>query len=197
MYVISSGSNYLAHTKTGSIFITQKIDAATHYPESRHAANALAKMPRSVYAISSKWAVTKCDDKPPEMSSPPKTASPQKNDVPYSDDCLLNLYDELAAFDAGKEMCKQQLVSELSVVDQEVSDLYHFIEFNELNACNGYKAYKMLHDTLLVRRKIKNKLYIIDQLTQLCGNAKISEWNNTYHNKTYEPRQLAGLFKNT
>lgn len=199
MYIISSGKNYLARSSTGAVYITPNKKMATRYPEASHASNALAKMPRSVFAISSKWAVVNEaeDPKNPTAVSPPAEASPNENNVSFPGDDLPDLFDKLADFDSGKESCRKQLLDDLSVADQEISDIYHFIELNQLNVCEGYKAYKMLRDTLLSRRQIKNKLYILDQLSMVCKDSNVAKQNEVYHNRVYRPRQLTGLFKNT
>ena len=53
-----------------------------------------------------------------------------------------------------------ELSEELSKYDRQRTDVEHYIEFNagKLNACDGYKAYKMLQDVLIQRRKVKDEL---------------------------------------
>ena len=45
----------------------------------------------------------------------------------------------------GSESRKEGLIEDLSEVDQEISDIYHYIEFSNLNAYQGFLAYRMLH----------------------------------------------------
>ena len=59
---------------------------------------------------------------------------------------------------------KIKLNHELSVADQKITDIYHYIEFHPLNACQGYKMAKLLQDTLKERREIKNELDILGQI---------------------------------
>lgn len=88
----------------------------------------------------------------------------------------------------------------LSQVDKEITDIKHYIEFNKLNAVEGYKAYKMLRDKLLERRAIKNDYSKFQVLT----SAKVSDiFDGTLdenlkalENKTYTPRVLNELFDN-
>ena len=51
---------------------------------------------------------------------------------------------------------KDELLSQLSKVDQELSDINHYIEFCNLNAAQGYKAYKMIKERRIKRRSIKH-----------------------------------------
>ena len=93
---------------------------------------------------------------------------------------------------------KDDLLSQLSKVDQELSDINHYIEFVNLNAAQGYKAYKMIKDRRVKRRSIKNEL---DVLNVILGK-KISETATDEIQKaisgmdkrTYEPRVLNELF---
>ena len=93
---------------------------------------------------------------------------------------------------------KDILLNQLSKVDQELSDINHYIEFCNLNAAQGYKAYKMIKDRRIIRRSIKNEL---DVLNIILGK-KISETaTDEIHkaitgmdNRKYEPRVLNELF---
>ena len=93
---------------------------------------------------------------------------------------------------------KYELVQQLSKVDQELSDVNHYIEFCNLNAAQGYKAYKMIKDRRIERRSIKNEL----QILEIILSKKISETATDEIQKaiagmdqrTYEPRVLNELF---
>ena len=61
---------------------------------------------------------------------------------------------------------KNNLCKELSIVDLKISDIQHYIENKKLNGVEGYKAYKLLQDTLKERRVIKNKISEIEPLYQ-------------------------------
>ena len=90
------------------------------------------------------------------------------------------------------------MLSQLSKIDQELSDIDHYIEFVNLNAAQGYKAYRMIKDRRIIRRSIKNEL---DVLNIILGK-KISETATDEIQKaisgmdkrTYEPRVLNELF---
>ena len=93
---------------------------------------------------------------------------------------------------------KEELCEELSFVDRELSDINHYIEFCNLNAAQGYKAYKMIKDRRIIRRSIKNELDVINIIL----SKKISETaTDEIHkaitgmdNRKYEPRVLNELF---
>lgn len=91
---------------------------------------------------------------------------------------------------------KDILNEELSIVDKIIQgDLIHFAEFNKLNASQGYKFYKILHDFLQQRREIKNLLFIVSSLEQqLDNNANILLEQIKKENRIYTPRVLDFLF---
>lgn len=92
---------------------------------------------------------------------------------------------------------KKSLSKELSIIDKKLIDLTHYIEFTELNACEGYKAYKLMHEITKQRREVKNELATIQSLTTLIPAQKVSSFNryiNKQSNKHYTPRILTELF---
>lgn len=94
--------------------------------------------------------------------------------------------------------CSSYLSNNLSLLDQKIGDLYHFIEFNDLNAVNGYKIYKKLQETLKERRLVKDKLFDIENLTTLINYSKVKDVKKKIQlnkNKEYKPRVLFELFK--
>jgi len=93
---------------------------------------------------------------------------------------------------------KRKLCQELSLVDKELCDILHYIEFCNLNAAQGYKAYKMVKERRILRRKIKDEISILDSIldqkvSQTAKNTiqKIAE---NMDKRTYEPRVLKELF---
>ena len=60
------------------------------------------------------------------------------------------------------------LSKKLSEADKLVSDIYHQIEYENFNACDGYKLAKKMQIALRERRGIKNEMAIIQHIHQ-CG----------------------------
>lgn len=100
---------------------------------------------------------------------------------------------------AAKLNCRHtSLADEQSKYDRQVSDVEHYIEFNagKLNAAEGYKAYKLLQDVLVRRRKVKDELQIISAVMDRVSvpddlDAKISQLES----RKYEPREFKYLFE--
>lgn len=99
---------------------------------------------------------------------------------------------------AAKLKCRGHVLQEqLSKHDLQVTDVEHYIEFNagKLNAYEGYKAYKLLQDILVERRKIKKELHILkDFKGQVTVPRDIDAKINKIKSQTYKPRELKYLF---
>lgn len=111
---------------------------------------------------------------------------------------IKNLLSSLEKDSENIKAYKIQLIHELSVADQKITDIYHYIEFHPLNACQGYKMAKLLQDTLKERREIKNELEILGQIygfnLKSIANGKLEKASKTKQKK-YKPRILKELFE--
>lgn len=93
---------------------------------------------------------------------------------------------------------KLYLDEQLSKIDLEIVDIEHAAEFYNLNACQGYKLYKLLHDRRVKRREIKDELQKISLI--LGTSIKSSNIDNLersilgLNNRIYTPRINKELF---
>lgn len=90
---------------------------------------------------------------------------------------------------------RDELNKKLSDIDQELSDLAHYCECKTLNAAQGYNAYKMIHDTRVKRRSIKNELNVVTIICKSASKDEIVNIINSLDNVTYKPRKLNNLFE--
>lgn len=94
-----------------------------------------------------------------------------------------------------RQLYLQRLQSEIEL---EIVDIEHATEFYNLNAAQGYKIYKMLHDRQNRRRDVKNEMekikYILNgsMRSMLLGN--ITKSINGLDERQYTPRVLKELF---
>lgn len=118
-------------------------------------------------------------------------------------------------FEKTEEIKSQwkELNNKLSIADQKVGDIEHFIEFNNsLNAAQGYQIYKLLKEVLEERRIIKNQInefsVIYHFVKENYDNNKkkslirsITDRNNVHNNeaenKKYRVRVLTEIFGDT
>ncbi len=90
------------------------------------------------------------------------------------------------------------LVEQIHEIDLEIVDIEHAAEFYDLNASQGYKLYKLLHDNRVKKRELKNELEKINLF--LGTSIKSTNVENLersilgLNNKRYTPRINKELF---
>ena len=93
---------------------------------------------------------------------------------------------------------KKVLELELLGIEREITDIYHAMEFYNLDAAKGYKIYKMMQERLIRRRQNKDETLKIDYI--LSGGIKGLTSKQTrkrfesLENREYTPRALKELF---
>lgn len=129
-----------------------------------------------------------------------------------SSDCIINNQYTPVNMDNIKELIctlsdqfktmqgnKDWLIEMESKVDQEISDILHYIEFYSFNACDGYKLAKELKTLRLKRRDIKNQLEAINIINNhtcdMLANGKTNKALCGIENKQYTPRILKEMFE--
>ena len=197
-YVITDGSRWITKNRNGKYVPTTCEALADTFGN---------KEANSVYnnnlskALKSCFRVMKVD-KPPELVKQITQEKVNENtETPSNSENIQYWIDKISDLNGLASEAlhrKDDLLSQLSKIDQELSDIDHYIEFVNLNAAQGYKAYKMIKDRRIIRRSIKNEL---DVLNIILGK-KISETATDEIQKaisgmdkrTYEPRVLNELF---
>lgn len=111
-----------------------------------------------------------------------------------------NGIDYFSPFIHDLEQRKENLSNKLSDVDKEIIDIQHYIEFGDkFNAYEGWLAFSMLRHRLKKRRKIKDELYIVTQLSECKINSSmlsnIKDIIYELDKRVYTPRKLANLFE--
>lgn len=78
---------------------------------------------------------------------------------------LNEVLEELIAISNKFQDIKNKKLEELSQIDLEISDIYHYIEIGGYNAVQSSKVFKLLRQTLSKRRDIKNEFDLIQALS--------------------------------
>ena len=111
---------------------------------------------------------------------------------------ILEITKEVIEWGKGLEKKKRELLEQLSQADLEIVDIEHAIEFYTLNARDGYKLYKKLHDVRIKRRNIKDELQMLSVLEpNLSAEVahRLEKNINGLNNRKYTPRTNIELFK--
>lgn len=115
-------------------------------------------------------------------------------DITSLQNTINNLSNQLTTLKGNKAW----LIDMESEVDKEISDIMHFIEFNNFSASEGYKLCKAIKDLRLRRRRIKNELELINIVNMhTLNNVALGYTNKAItglDNKQYTPRVLQELF---
>ena len=196
-YVIKIGKNYIGVNKNGAYTEVHKIEDAykgtTYHKMSNVLNNCVAPDKRK-----------RCKIVEVKFPSVVKTPNVEIKPVNIVESTSNSSFDEvvtklkgLGSFEFQDEL--DELYKKESLIDQEICDIYHYIEFSTLNAANGYKAYKLLKDALLRRRAIKDevaKYKMVGDIT-ISGifDGTLDDKLKAFENRTYTPRVLKHLFE--
>lgn len=111
---------------------------------------------------------------------------------------ILDTIRNIGSFTRQLEQRKLYLINQLKQTDLEIVDIEHAAEFYNLNASQGYKLYKMLHNARIKRREIKDELQIIGYTLTASLSTKSMEHLESsilgLDNRQYAPRVHKELF---
>lgn len=92
----------------------------------------------------------------------------------------------------------KELSSCISSIDQEITDIEHFIEFGNFNAYQGWMCFKALQGMLQQRRKYKNEISVLNTIREYGINRQnitsLSSKITGEREKRYCPRKFSDLF---
>ena len=207
MYCIGTGNLYIAARPDNYLYTTEKLDEARMYSTAQRASNALVTLPRRFYEVSSKWAVREVLNNPEPVEEP--TAAPKQIPMEHKAELqpevpveatdeqtvdFMEIFNGVASLNNCKSGCLTKLNGELSRLNEEITDIEHYIEFSKLNVSDAYRAYKMLRDTLQERRQVKDTIRVVKELYDNCNVDKLADVKSELENRVYIPRRLSGLF---
>lgn len=124
-----------------------------------------------------------------------KAPEPPREEIRPEDEMIVGLLRHAETILSRRE----ELSEKLSRADKEISDLQHYIEMKNLNACNGYKIYKKLQMVLVQRREVKNEMLMLSIISE-CKmepdsiSTTIARIKGLSDRK-YTPRVLTDLFE--
>ena len=197
-YVITDGSRWITKNRNGKYVPTTCEALADTFGN---------KEANSVYNNNLSKALKSCfhvekTDKPPELVKQITQEKVNENtETPSNSENIQYWIDKVSDLNGLASEAlhrKDDLLSQLSKVDQELSDIDHYIEFVNLNAAQGYKAYKMIKDRRIIRRSIKNELEVLNIILgkkiSETATDEIQKAISGMDKRTYEPRVLNELF---
>jgi len=197
-YIITDGSRFIYRNHSGKYVPTPSEVMADVF--SKKQADAIFKnsLPK---ALKSVFYVEKYDKSPEQVKQVTKeeiNKNTEKAMISKNVQRWLDKVSELNGLRNDATKRKEELCKQLSDVDKELSDINHYIEFCNLNAAQGYRAYKMVKERRVKRRSIKNELVVVDAILEKRISDSIAEEIEkviqSLDERTYTPRILNELF---
>lgn len=197
-YVLKNGSKYLGLDQRGSYTITDKSRAMIWRHEDS-AKNVIKSLPKSLLQHNLKAEIY-IDDTIHQIKQPIMTQKKVK--VTTQREINSTSYKNIQSFIdlvLTTEEKKNELSAELSKYDAEINDILHAAEFYTLNAAQGYKIYKQLHNVRIKRRQVKDEIAMINLLSSAVDKTKVQNLQasiKSIEKKSYTPRINEELFAN-
>lgn len=166
-YVIGTVAGEYAIIKKGSSpKTTHKLSEAKIFQDKLSAMNSIKALPKSMLTIGD-WHPILIDEL---IDSVEQNNTYKEIDINEVASGLNQQMTSIKAMVGNKKLLGNAL-KELELI---ILDIRHYIEFNELNAADGYKAYKICRTALKKRREIKDQLDTIN----FFETAKVTELIN-------------------
>lgn len=189
LYVITDGHSYLTISPNNRLDTTDKLSMAQKYTKEK-ANNVINNLPNRLKNIGYHI----------EEDVETNSALEEKySDLRNKEKEILNKVKEFESYLKEIGEIRDDLSEELSIVDQEINDILHAAEFYSLNARDGYKLYKILHEKRIRRRELKNFIEKVGVIEGCSGKdlsaRRASKSISGIENREYAPRILKELFE--
>ena len=152
-YIICNNDNYLRRDGSNHFSIVHQMENATTWSNIQKVNN--------VCTINAKELVQKYGLEVKYVSQENKVVNPPAKPIELDYD-ILDKVKEISEFTKQIEERRLYLMEMIHTVDLEIVDIEHAAEFYNLNASQGYKLYKLLHDARNRRREYKKELETIN-----------------------------------
>lgn len=159
-YIIYDDDNYISQDATGRYSVVTDIDRATTWKKAVKANNVCKEVKRTFKGYNFK---VKFYTKEEEREQ--KAAQPACLDYD-----ALGIVEEFCALMQQMTDRKPYIEERIYELELEIADIEHAAEFYNLNAAQGYRLYKLLHDVRNERRNLKNQLEQIEMFEETTLN---------------------------
>ena len=190
MWLITNGAGYIQQDERGVSTVASP-DTALKFTERNKAENFFANLSKSFKNIG--YAV---------QEATPRERCADVNFDDYLDEgCLDNIKEDVYNIQTLLRKVyrmREHAQAELAKAEQALLDIEHAAEFYALNAAQGYRLYKMLHETRIERRKRKDQIaicnIIIDSKFDGLMDGTTLKRITGLDGREYKPRVLEELF---
>lgn len=188
LFIITNGSGYIYYDTNQKMATTNKRELAKRFTKEK-AENFMKNLSGTMKNLGYR------------MEPDDETNQVIEQVINDNDESIAEILAQVCNFESYmQDISKRRdtLTYELSKVDAEIEDILHAAEFYNLNACEGYKLYKMLRDARIKRRKLKDYIEVVGYVERATGkdfaNGGGSKSILGKETREYKPRVLNELF---
>lgn len=166
MYLIGNGNDEFMVFRTGhSPYYTKDKSEARQFQSEEAARRMMKVIPKEILNLCD-WFPVDCTKKE-EIVVSKSLAVKNENYVRTDLKELTAKVDNEFAFLNSMMANEHELENALEELQGMQQDILHYIEFNELNAADGFNSYKLLHNIRVKRREVKDHLATIKMMKGL------------------------------
>ena len=197
-YVITDGTRFIYKSHSGKFVPASSETMADIFTRKQAEGiykNSLPKALRTIFYVK-KYDISKKNVK--QVSQDDLKNNTEKVMMADNIQIWLNKIDDMNGLVKEAKKRKEILEKQLHDLEDERLDIEHYIEFQNLNAAQGYKASKELKICRVKRRTVKNELFVINIILELqmkeIVSSEIYQRIKGLDNRTYKPRIRMDLF---
>lgn len=90
-----------------------------------------------------------------------------------------------------------QATNDKKRIEKTITDLMHYTEFGEFNACQGFRLFRILQNLLRQRRSYKDIIFLLENISKKSNDTDYIYWCAIQLKcRNYKPRVLKNMFNN-
>ena len=197
-YIITDGERFIYSNHSGKFVPTSSEAMADIYTKKQAESICKNSLPRALKNI---FHVERYDSPPPNIRQVDHSDMVKNTEKVMTADNIQVWLEKIESMNGlAKEAAerKEILIKQLHDLEDEKQDIEHYIEFQNLNAAQGYKASKELKICRVKRRSVKNELAVINiilsQSIKDILNNEVYQKVEELDKRTYNPRIRTDLF---
>lgn len=197
-YVITDGTRFIYKSHSGKFVPASSESMADIFTRKQAEGiykNSLPKALRTIFYVK-KYDVSEKNVK--QVSQDDLKNNTEKVMMADNIQIWLNKIDDMNGLVKEAKKRKEILEKQLHDLEDERLDIEHYIEFQNLNAAQGYKASRELKNCRVKRRTVKNELAVINIILDLqmkeIVSSEVYQKIEILDKRTYKPRIRTDLF---
>lgn len=215
-WVITNGKNFLKKKSNGTPVVTKELHEALRFDDCKKANAFCNGLPKTMKHLGYYASPINETQETKNVQSPPAQKKSDTNELHayirkqpndrqdeidkdlLEFDTFIGKIQDFSNFVSTAVSQRPLLVEAQRRTELEIMDIEHAAEFYNWNAAKGYKAFRMLRDARVRRRKYKDAIQWIDALIEANPSsfisANVQKKLNDTQQREYHPRVFPELF---